>query len=70
MFDGELLDINCISKGGKPAAGIAWKVDGALVKDDVTTRTELETNGFMFTSISTLKLKVSIRECIEFRHDY
>ena len=61
MFDGELLDINCISKGGKPAAGIAWKVDGALGKDDVTTRTELETNGFMFTSISTLKLKVSKR---------
>ena len=60
MSDGELLDLNCVSKGGKPAAGIDWKVDGSLVKEKVMTSTELESNGLRFTSIATLKLKVRL----------
>ena len=58
VYDGQLLDLNCISKGGKPAAGIDWKVEGSAVKENVASRSELESNGFRFTSISTLKLKV------------
>ena len=58
VHDGQLLDLNCISKGGKPAAGIDWKMEGSLVKENVASRSELESNGFRFTSISTLKLKV------------
>ena len=59
VHDGQLLDLNCISKGGKPAAGIDWKMEGSVVKENVASRSELESNGFRFTSISTLKLKVS-----------
>ena len=58
VHDGQLLDLNCISKGGKPAAGIDWKMGGSVVKENVASRSELESNGFRFTSISTLKLKV------------
>ena len=58
VYDGQLLDLNCISKGGKPAAGIDWKMEGSVVKENVASRSELESNGFRFTSISTLKLKV------------
>ena len=60
VHDGQLLDLNCISKGGKPAAGIDWKMEGSVVKENVASRSELESNGFRFTSISTLKLKVSL----------
>ena len=60
VHDGQLLDLNCISKGGKPAAGIDWKMEGSVVKENVASRSELESNGFRFTSISTLKLKVSV----------
>ena len=61
VHDGQLLDLNCISKGGKPAAGIDWKMEGSEVKENVASRSELESNGFRFTSISTLKLKVRPR---------
>ena len=60
VHDGQLLDLNCISKGGKPAAGIDWKMEGSVVKENVASRSELESNGFRFTSISTLKLKVRL----------
>ena len=59
VVDGKLIDLRCISKGGKPAAGIDWKVEGSLIKENVVSSSELEANGFRFTSISTLKLKVS-----------
>ena len=61
VHDAQLLDLNCISKGGKPAAGIDWKMEGSVVKENVASRSELESNGFRFTSISTIKLKVSRR---------
>ena len=64
VVDGELIDLRCISKGGKPAAGIEWKVEGSLVKEDVVSTSELEANGYRFTSISTLKLKVSHRPTV------
>ena len=56
--DGSKLSLTCISKGGKPAANINWKISGADIKEGVRTRSELESNGFRFTTISTLHIEV------------
>ena len=65
VSDGELLELSCVSKGGKPAAGINWKIDGSLVEDEVVTNTELESNGLRFTTIASLKVKVSETVCLD-----
>lgn len=53
-----MLSLTCISKGGKPAASVNWKLSGTDITDDSVARTELETNGFRYTVISTLEIKV------------
>jgi len=56
--EGSTLSLTCISKGGKPAASITWKLSRTEVMDGVTTRTELETNGFRYTTISSLQINI------------
>lgn len=55
---GDMLKLTCISKGGKPAAIIKWKIGIKEVKDRILSSSELESNGFRYTTISTFEIKV------------
>ena len=58
---GQPLRLTCISKGGKPAAGIRWQLGGTALEQGVLSSSELEANGFKFTTISTLELQAGFR---------
>lgn len=55
---GDILKLTCISKGGKPAAIIKWKIGNTEVKERILSSSELESNGFRYTTISTFEMKV------------
>ena len=58
LMAGDNMKLTCISKGGKPAATINWKIGNTEAKDRILSSSELESNGFRYTTISTLEIKV------------
>ena len=54
------MKLTWISKGGKPAATIKWKNGNKESEDKILSSSELESNGFRYTTISTLEIKVKL----------
>lgn len=61
VLAGRMLKLTCISRGAKPQAAITWMWEGGTqISEGVLTSAEQEgDSGGLFTTLSTLQLKVS-----------
>ena len=59
LKEGKTAMVQCISKGGKPAATIKWSQDGLQITDGVDTKVETMEDGKRLITVSTLTFTAS-----------
>merc|ERR1719412_2859943 len=59
LKEGKMAMVQCISKGGKPAASIKWSQDGQKISEGVETKVETMEDGKRLITVSTLTFTAS-----------